>query len=128
MHSSLQACVHVRINAGGAVSRRGFLRNVAGLAAGGAGLRWSQSFSAFAGEMKKRGKACILLWMAGGPSQFETLDPKPEAPNQGPTRAIDTDVAGIRIAEHWTKLAGVMKELAVIRSMTSREGNHGRAT
>src|SRR5205823_6896116 len=63
-----------------------------------------------------------------GPSQFESLDPKPGADNQGPTRAIDTDVPGIRIAEHWTKLAGVMKELAVIRSMTSKEGNHGRAT
>src|SRR5436853_12916 len=44
------------------------------------------------------------------------------------TRPIDTNVAGIRIAEHWTKLAGVMNELAVIRSMTSKEGNHGRAT
>jgi hypothetical protein len=78
--------------------------------------------------MKKRGKSCILLWMAGGPSQFETLDPKPGAETQGPTGAIDTAVPGIRIAANMPKMAGAMKELAVIRSMTSKEGNHGRAT
>src|SRR5437016_12471064 len=128
MHSPLQTCVKVQVTAEGAVSRRGFLRGVAGLGIAGAGLRWSESLSAFAAEMKKRGKQCILLWMAGGPSQFESLDPKPGAETQGPTKAIDTDVAGIRIAEHWTKLAGAMKDLAVIRSMTSTEGNHGRAT
>src|SRR5262249_47483975 len=37
-------------------------------------------------------------------------------------------VPGIQIAEHWQRTASVMKDLAVIRSMTSREGNHGRAT
>jgi hypothetical protein len=37
-------------------------------------------------------------------------------------------VPGIQIAEHWTRTAGVMKDFAVIRSMTSKEGNHGRAT
>ncbi len=72
MNNALQTCVHVRVNSAGAVSRRGFLRNVAGLGLAAGGLRWSQSLSAFAGEMKKRGKSCILLWMAGGPSQFET--------------------------------------------------------
>jgi hypothetical protein len=66
--------------------------------------------------------------MAGGPSQFETLDPKPGAETQGPTRAIPTRVPGINIAEHWPRLAGIADELAIIRSMTSREGNHGRAT
>jgi hypothetical protein len=124
----LQTCVHARVTAGGAVSRRGFLRR---LAAGGAavtGLRWSDTLSAYADELKKRNRACILLWMAGGPSQFETFDPKPESPNQGPTKAIATDVPGIQVAEHWTRTAKVMDELAVIRSMTSKEGNHGRAT
>jgi hypothetical protein len=66
--------------------------------------------------------------MAGGPSQFETFDPKPGAETQGPTKAISTTASGISIAAHWTKTAGVMRDLAVIRSMTSKEGNHGRAT
>src|SRR5262249_39191164 len=60
--------------------------------------------------------------------QFETFDPKPGAETQGPTRAIPTAAPGIAIAEHWTRTAGAMRELAVIRSMTTKEGNHGRAT
>jgi hypothetical protein len=126
--TSLQTCVNVRVNAHGAVSRRGFLRRLAAGSAGVAGLRWAERLSAFADDVKKQGRACILLWMAGGPSQFETFDPKPGAETQGPTKAIDTTVPGIQVAEHWGRTAGVMKDLAVIRSMTSKEGNHGRAT
>src|SRR5262249_32995599 len=66
--------------------------------------------------------------MAGGPSQFETFDPKPGAETQGPTRAIATAAPGIAIAEHWGHTAGAAGDLAFIRSMTSKEGNHGRAT
>src|SRR5690349_10515673 len=125
MISRLQACVDVRVTADGTVSRRGFLRLAAGGVAGpGVGGR----LAARAGELKKNNRACILLWMAGGPSQFETLDPKPGAPTQGPTRAIPTAVPGVQVAEHLTKMAGVAKDLALIRSMTGREGNHGRAT
>jgi uncharacterized protein (DUF1501 family) len=115
----------VRVNAGGLVSRRSFLR---GAACGVAALSFRDCLSLHADELRKQGKACILLWMAGGPSQFETFDPKPGAETQGPTRAIATAAADIRIAEHWTRTATVMNQLAVIRSMTSREGNHGRAT
>jgi hypothetical protein len=109
------------------VDRRGFLR----LAAGGvalAGATRAASLAALAPEIRRQGKACILLWMAGGPSQFETFDPKPGASTQGPTKAIDTAVPGVRIAEHWKHTAGVMGEVAVLRSLTSKEGNHGRAT
>ncbi len=117
----------VRVSARGAVSRRGFLRT---LAVGGAaaGLRWIDCLGARADEIRKQGRACILLWMAGGPSQFETFDPKPGAPTQGPTQAIPTAVPGLHVAEHWVRTAGVMNELAVLRSLTSTEGNHGRAT
>jgi hypothetical protein len=66
--------------------------------------------------------------MAGGPSQFETFDPKPGAETQGPTRAIPTVAPGVAIAEHWVRTASVTRDLAIIRSMTSKEGNHGRAT
>jgi hypothetical protein len=128
MPSASQTCVEVRVDSRGAVSRRGFLRCAAGGATALAGLRWRECFAAFADELKKQDRACILLWMAGGPSQFETFDPKPGAPTQGPTKAIATSVPGLRIAEHWTNVARVMKDLAVIRSMTSKEGNHGRAT
>src|SRR5262245_43845525 len=122
MTPSLQTRVIVRLN------RRGFVRSLAMGGVGVAGLRFGSNLSVFADEIKKQGRACILLWMAGGPSQFETLDPKPGSPNQGPTKAIPTSVPGVQIAEHWKLTSTVMNELAVIRSMTSNEGNHGRAT
>ncbi len=126
--STLQKCVRVRVNGDGAVSRRGFLRRVAAGAAAAAGLSLFDRLALHADEVRRQQRACILLWMAGGPSQFETFDPKPGAETQGPTRAIPTTVPGIDVAEHWTRLAGVTRELAILRSMTSREGNHGRAT
>ena len=98
MVTPYQTCVDVRVSADGAVSRRGFLRLLAGGGTLSAGLRWSDCLSAFADELRARGRSCILLWMAGGPSQFETFDPKPGAETQGPTRAIPTCVPGIQIA------------------------------
>jgi hypothetical protein len=120
-----QTWVKVRVSGAGALSRRGFLRWAA---AGTAGLGWLDRLMLHADELRRARKACILLWMAGGPSQFETFDPKRGAETQGPTRAIATAVPGLAIAEHWTRLAGVTRDLAIIRSMTSKEGNHGRAT
>jgi uncharacterized protein (DUF1501 family) len=115
--------VKARVSADGCISRRGFLGTT-----GVAGLGWASFLKAHADELRESHKSCILLWMAGGPSQFETFDPKPGAETQGPTKAIPTAAPGVDIAEHWTKTAAVMRDLAVIRSMTSKEGNHGRAT
>jgi hypothetical protein len=74
-----------------------------------------------------RAKRCILLWMAGGPSQLDTCDPK-TGTNGGPFDAIRTRVPGIRISEHLPTVAKQMKDIAIIRSMNTREGNHERAT
>ena len=70
----------------------------------------------------------ILLWMAGGPSQFETFDPKSNRDVAGSTKSIATNVPGIKIAHGWDKTAQVMNELTLIRSMTNKEGNHQRAS
>jgi Protein of unknown function (DUF1501) len=123
-----QTCVDVHVNRDGIYSRRGFVRWLGAGAAGLTGLGWLDWLTLNAAELRRSQKACILLWMAGGPSQFETFDPKPGVQTQGPTRAIPTAVPGIQIAEHWKQVAGVTKDLALIRSMTSKEGNHGRAT
>ncbi|MBM4014447.1 MAG: DUF1501 domain-containing protein [Planctomycetes bacterium] len=69
----------------------------------------------------------IMLWLEGGPSQLETFDPKPGTATGGPTKAIPTDVAGWSFAHHLPKLAARAESLAVIRSMTTREGSHARA-
>ncbi|MCA9049486.1 MAG: DUF1501 domain-containing protein [Planctomycetaceae bacterium] len=73
-------------------------------------------------------RKCILLWMSGGPSQMETFDPKPEQENGGPTLAIDTAVSGIRISENLPQTAAAANHLAIVRSMTTKEGDHARAT
>jgi hypothetical protein len=120
--------VNVCIRRDGTVSRRGFMRSTAATSVGIASLNWLDYLAVHAEELRKAQKSVIVLWMAGGPSQFETFDPKPGMETQGPTRAMPTSVTGIHIAEHWTRVAGVTNELTIIRSMTSKEGNHGRAT
>jgi len=109
-------------------SRRGFLQTLSAGALAAGTLNFRDVMSLHAEELRKQGKSMILLWMAGGPSHFETFDPKPEAENGGPTEAIDTAVPGIQIADSWVKTAEMMKEIALIRSMTNKEGNHRRAS
>lgn len=71
---------------------------------------------------------CIVLWMAGGPSQLDTFDPKPGHPNGGPLSAIATRLPGVAFTELLPQLARRADALAVVRSMHTREGDHGRAT
>jgi Protein of unknown function (DUF1501) len=76
---------------------------------------------------KKPKTSCILVWMDGGPSHYETFDPKPDAPKEirGDYKPIDTKVSGIRFAEPMTKLAAIADKLAVVRSIRHDQGNHG---
>ncbi|SFI06057.1 DUF1501 domain-containing protein [Planctomicrobium piriforme] len=82
---------------------------------------------AHAAEIEKP-RTCILLWMPGGPSQLDTFDPKPGHENGGEFAAIDTSVSGIQICEHLPQLARHMDQIALIRSMKTKEGDHSRAT
>ncbi|HEV3166843.1 MAG TPA: DUF1501 domain-containing protein [Isosphaeraceae bacterium] len=123
-----KSILRVAMDGQGVLSRRGFLRGIGLGAAGFAGLSFTDLMALQAGELRKRQMACILLWMAGGPSQLETFDPKPGTASGGETEAIDTAVPGIQIAHAWEKTAQAMKDIAIVRSMTNREGNHQRAT
>lgn len=107
--------------------RRNFLRAAAGL--GATSLSgWRHALRAQAAELGKQGMHCILLWMQGGPSQLETFDPKPGHANGGETKAIDTAVPGIQISENLPQVAAAMQDICLMRSMTSKEGSHPRAT
>ncbi len=106
-------------------SRRSFL--AASAAAAGV-FNFRDAMTLHADELRKQGRSLIVLWMQGGPSQFETFDPKPGTENGGPTEAIATAVPGIQIANGWEKTAARMKDIAIIRSMTNKEGQHDRAT
>lgn len=123
-----QALMHVQTNRDGVYNRRTFLRTAAVGAAGIAGLNFFDLMAANADWLRQRQMSCILLFMNGGPSQFETFDPKPGHTNGGPTQAIQTAVNGIRIAAPWTNVAREMNDICLVRSMTNREGEHQRAT
>lgn len=72
------------------------------------------------------GPRLVCLWLHGGPSQLETFDPKPGLAIGGPTRAIDTSIPGIKLAEGLPQTAEQLQHLALIRSMVSQEGDHER--
>jgi hypothetical protein len=125
---SWQALMDVRAGKDGVVSRRTFLRRLA-LAGPALGLLgWKDAVSLHADELRTRGMACILLFMRGGPSQLETFDPKPGTGTGGPTEAISTAVPGIQVAEAWPRVAAAMDDVALVRSVTNREGEHLRAS
>ncbi len=88
---------------------------------------WLGALAAAEGTARPK-RSCILLWMSGGPSQVDTFDPKPGHANGGPFRSRATAVAGINISEHLPLLAAQAQRLAILRSMCTREGDHGRAT
>ena len=112
----------------GVDSRRGFLKTLCTTAAAGAvTLSWRDLLVARAKELQKSGKRMILLWMDGGPSQYDTFNPKPGSEYQGPTQSIHTNVPGIDIGEHWPHTAKVFDKIALIRSMVSDEKDHFRA-
>jgi hypothetical protein len=117
--------LNISMNRDGVVGRRAFLRTI-GL--GAAALPFGALLAARAEELRARRKACILLWMAGGPSQLETFDPKPDHPNGAGTPTIETAVPGVRVAAGWEKTAAALGDVALIRSLTNREGNHARAS
>lgn len=110
------------------VDRRGMLK--AGLA-GIAGLSLPELLRARAraaesGRSLNSRKSVILLWMAGGPSHIDTLDPKPDRPyqNRGPFGVISTKVPGVIVCEHLPKMAAMLDKFSIIRSVDPRHSNH----
>ncbi len=86
--------------------------------------------SAGTGNQRPRAKACIFLFMWGGPAHQDTWDMKPSAPSEyrGDFQQIDTNVSGLQICEHLPLLARRADKLAVIRSMTHDDVDHTSAT
>lgn len=124
-----QAILDVGMSPAGVISRRGFLRRAAaaGLGLGALRLGWHDLLVAKADELRKNGKSMILLWMDGGPSQYDTFNPKPGSKYQGPAHAIHTVLPGVQVAEGWPRTANKLDQIALIRSMVSDEKDHERA-
>src|SRR6266478_5546118 len=109
------------------INRRELLR-VGGLSAFGISLTQFQAARASGGAThhSARAKACIVLWMSGGPPQHETWDPKPDAPAEirGPFGSIATCLPGIRVGELMPKTARILNRLAVLRAVHTDNPSH----
>ena len=87
----------------------------------------SLQLQAMAAVKKAQAKACILVWMDGGPTHFETFDPKPDAPAEirGEWEPIATKVPGVFFSQHMKKLAASLDKFTMVRSIRHNQGNHG---
>ncbi len=108
------------------LTRRSLLR--AGVTTGFGLLvgRWMERLALADPVAGGKARSVILLYMNGGPSHIDTWDPK-SGKVAGPNKAIKTSVPGIMISEHLPLLAKHANKLAIVRGMTSKEGNHQRA-
>jgi hypothetical protein len=97
-------------------------------ALGAFGLTLGDLF-AFGQDRAARARSCILVWLNGGPSHLDMFDLKPEAPREirGEFKPADS-LPGVYVSEHMPRIARRLGKLTLIRSLTSMEGNHDRAT
>lgn len=109
------------------MNRRHFLTHVAGASALALpGIEFVRTLQANAQEMRRQNKSIIIMWMGGGPATIDIWDLKPGRPNGGEFKEINTAVSGIKISEHMPTVAAQMQHLAIIRSLTTTEGDHAR--
>lgn len=111
------------------MGRREFLR-AGSLSLLGLGLPQLLQARAASSANPKRAKACILLFMWGGPAQQDTWDLKPEAPEEyrGEFQPITSRTPGLLMSEHLPLLAQRSDRFAVIRSLTHDNVDHTAAT
>jgi hypothetical protein len=108
--------------------RRLFLKGLTGGA-----LATATSFSGlfhnpvFASHTQRVQKHCILLWLCGAPSQFETWDPKPGRPSSGPFGSIPTRIPGVHFSSLMPRCAGIADKLNIVRSMKTSQSEHFQA-
>ena len=108
------------------MSRRHFMSHMAGASSMVIpSLTMGQTLQDNAEDLKRRRKSAILLWMGGGPSTMDIWDLKPGAPTGGPFKPIATS-GNAQISEHMPLMAKQMHNMAIVRSMSTREADHGR--
>ena len=108
------------------MSRRHFMQHMATSVAMVPGMQFLSHLQANAAEVKKKQKACILMWMGGGPPTIDLWDLKPGSKNGGEFKPIKTAAPGVEISEHLPETAKQFKNLSIVRSMSTREADHGR--
>jgi len=113
----------------GTTDRRHFMQHAAAASAVTLpGLNFLSQVRAAAPEMKKKQKSLIIMWMAGGPPTIDLWDMKPDSANGGAHKPKPTAASGVEISEHLPLVAKQFKNLSIIRSLNSKEGDHDRGT
>src|SRR6266481_918055 len=110
------------------ITRREMMKLSAAGVLGFSASNWLDVLAARAQQSPRPTKNCILLWMAGGPSHKDTWDLRPGTEQGGPFRQIQTAVNGVQISEHFPQFARLTNHAAIIRSMSTPEGAHARAS
>ncbi len=108
------------------MNRRHFMQHMATAAATVPAINFLSHVQANADVVKSKQKACILMWMGGGPPTIDIWDLKPESKNGGEFKPIDTAASGVQISEHMPETAKMFQDLSIVRSMSTREADHGR--
>lgn len=108
------------------MNRRHFLQHMATAAATVPAMNFLSHVQANAATLRSSQKSCILMWMGGGPPTIDIWDLKPGSKNGGEFRPIDTAAPGVQISEHMPETAKVFGDLSLVRSMSTREADHGR--
>jgi len=110
----------------GSMDRRHFMRHLAvGSAATVPAFGFLNHLQANVDEVRRNEKACILIWLGGGPPTIDMWDLKPGSKNGGEFKPISTK-GDLQISEHLPKIATQMDALSVVRSMSTREADHTR--
>ncbi|QDU21181.1 DUF1501 domain-containing protein [Urbifossiella limnaea] len=110
--------------------RRHFIKHaMAGAAVAAPGLEFLTGLRAQAQTMRRRQKSLIILWMSGGPTTIDLWDMKPGNANGGEHRPRATAAgSAVQISEHLPKVGAQFRDLSIIRSLSTSEGDHARGT
>jgi hypothetical protein len=108
------------------MERRHFLQHVGGLASVAyTSYAFGQNIIKNSSQLRKDQKAAILIWLGGGPPTIDMWDLKPGTEEGGPHKAIST-AGDFQISEHMPQLAKLGKDFSIVRTMSTREGDHMR--
>jgi hypothetical protein len=116
----------------GITDRRHFMKHAAaGAAVTVPGMSFLAGLTANAAELKKKNKSLIVLWMGGGPTTIDLWDMKPDHANGGGSAApkpLTTASSDVQITSSLPTVAKQFKNLSIIRSLTTKEGDHNRGS
>ncbi len=106
------------------LSRRQFVARTAKTALGVSVIPLANGMQAVQAAGGGKAEHCIFFYMSGGMTHIDTFDPKPGTETGGATKGIDTGVAGIQVSEFMPGIAKRFKDVALVRSMTQKTGDH----